>query len=72
MPTPVSLPTTPAGRASLCRYAREGLNRPALKQGDLGEVATPDLLATWAAAYPTPEAQRTHLRPVVSGARGTA
>ena len=71
MPTR-TLPTTPAGRASLCRYARDTLSRPDLKQGDLGDVVTPELLATWEAAYPTPEAQRAHLRPVVAGVRGAA
>lgn len=71
MPT-LTLPATPAGRASLCRYAREVLSRPDLRQGDLGDVVTPELLATWEAAYPTPEAQRAHLRPVVAGVRGAA
>ncbi|KQQ99820.1 hypothetical protein [Deinococcus sp. Leaf326] len=72
MPAPVTLPTTPAGRASLCRYAREVLSRPDLKQDDLGEVVTPELLTAWETAYPTPEAQRAHLRPVVAGVRGAA
>ena len=71
MPT-LTLPTTPAGRASLCRYAREMLARPDLRQGDLADVTTPELLAAWEAAYPTLEAQRAHLRPVVAGVRGAA
>ena len=72
MPAPVTLPTTPAGRASLCRYAREVLARPDLKQAALADVVTPELLAAWEVAYPTAEAQRAHLRPVVAGVRGAA